>query len=43
MLMLKVSFNTIYIFPIKYTLGVNDRWANENIIEDITDIYIYCK
>ena len=42
MLMLKVSFNTIYI-PIKYTLGVNDRWANENIIEDIANIYIYCK
>ena len=42
MLMLKVSFNAIHI-PIKYTLGVNDRWANENIIEDITDIYIYCK
>ena len=42
MLMLKVSFNTIYI-PMKYTLGVNDRWVYENITEDIINIYIYCK
>ena len=40
MSMLKFSFNTIYI-PIKYTLGVNDRWVYENKIEDITNIYIY--
>ena len=42
MSMLKFSFNTIYI-PIKYTLGVNDRWVYENKIENITNIYIICK